>query len=89
MVHIYKPLHWRTEGDEFAVHVVELEPRILGQQPGGVADDIATRLASPLEPLRYSADVVGRAAVATHRLLLPQLTPRKLFLGLTGSRIIM
>ena len=46
------------------------------------------RLASPQEPLRYSADVVGRAAVATRQLLLPQLTPSKLFLGLIGSRII-
>jgi len=45
-------------------------------------------LASPQEPLRYSVDVVGRALMATRRLLLPQLTPQKLFHGLTGSRII-
>jgi NADH dehydrogenase len=45
-------------------------------------------LASPEEPLRYSVDVVGRALKATRRLLLPQLTPQKLFEGLTGSRII-
>jgi len=45
-------------------------------------------LASPQEPLRYSVDVVDRALTATRRLLLPQLTPQKLFLGLTGSRII-
>jgi NADH dehydrogenase FAD-containing subunit len=54
----------------------------------GVYQANMARLASPLEPLRYSADVLGRAAMATHRLLLPQLTPRKLFQGLTGSRII-
>ncbi len=46
------------------------------------------RLASPKDPLRYSADVVGRAALATQKLLLPQLTPSKVLLGLTGSRII-
>ncbi len=47
------------------------------------------RLASPKDPLRYSADMVGRAALATQKLLLPQLTPSKVFLGLTGSRIIL
>jgi NADH dehydrogenase len=46
------------------------------------------RLASPREPLQYSADAVGRAVIATRRLLLPQLTPGKLLAGLTGSRII-
>ena len=46
------------------------------------------RLASPREPLQYSADAVGRAVMATQRLLLPQLTVGKLLAGLTGSRII-
>ena len=46
------------------------------------------RLASAQEPLRYSMDIVGRASMATRQLLLPQLTPRKLLDGLTGSRII-
>jgi hypothetical protein len=46
------------------------------------------RLASPHEPLKYSADIVGRAMTATQQLLLPQLTPRKIFRGLTGSRFI-
>ena len=45
-------------------------------------------LASPKEPLRYSADLIGRATMATRRLLLPQLTPRKVIAGLTGSRLI-
>jgi NADH dehydrogenase len=47
------------------------------------------RLASPRDPLRYSADVLGRATMATRRLLLPQLTPGKIIDGLTGSRIIL
>ena len=46
------------------------------------------RLASPHEPLKYSADIVGRAVMATRQLLLPQLTPRKILKGLTGSRLI-
>ena len=46
------------------------------------------RLASPHEPLKYSTDIVGRAVMATRQLLLPQLTPSKIFLGLTGSRVI-
>ena len=46
------------------------------------------RLASPYEPLEYSTGIVNRAIMATRQLLLPQLTPRKIFLGLTGSRII-
>jgi NADH dehydrogenase len=46
------------------------------------------RLASRDEPLKYSADIVSRAAAATRHLLLPQLTPRKVFQGLTGSRVI-
>ncbi len=54
----------------------------------GVYQAMMARLESPQDPLRYSADVIGRAAMATQQLLLPQLTPRKLFLGLTGSRII-
>ncbi|MDH3362266.1 MAG: FAD-dependent oxidoreductase [Gammaproteobacteria bacterium] len=54
----------------------------------GVYQAMMARLESPQDPLRYSADVIGRAAMAAQQLLLPQLTPRKLFLGLTGSRII-
>ena len=61
---------------------------VLAAAKEGVYQVTMARLASPKEPLRYSADVVGRAAMATRQLLLPQLTPSKLFLGLTGSRII-
>jgi hypothetical protein len=62
---------------------------VLAAAKEGVYQANMARLASPHEPLRYSADVLGRAVTATHKLLLPQLTPRKLLLGLTGSRIIM
>ncbi len=62
---------------------------ILAAAKEGVYQATMARLESPLEPLRYSADVVSRAVTATRRLLLPQLTPSKLFLGLTGSRIIL
>lgn len=61
---------------------------LLAAAKEGVYQATMARLESPSEPLRYSADVVGRAVVATRRLLLPQLTPEKIFLGLTGSRII-
>ena len=61
---------------------------VLAAAKEGVYQATMARLASPQEPLRYSADIMGRAALATRRLLLPQLTPGKLFLGLTGSRII-
>ena len=61
---------------------------VLAAAKEGVYQANMARLASPHEPLSYSAGIVGRAMNATHRLLLPQLTPRKLFLGLTGSRII-
>ena len=61
---------------------------LLAAAKEGVYQATMARLESPKEPLRYSADVVGRAAMATRQLLLPQLTPSKLFLGLTGSRII-
>jgi NADH dehydrogenase FAD-containing subunit len=54
----------------------------------GVYQYTMASLASPEDPLRYSADVVGRVLKATRRLLLPQLTPQKVFDGLTGSRII-
>ena len=53
----------------------------------GVYQATMARLASPKEPLRYSTDIVARALVAGRRLLLPQLAPRKLLQGLTGSRI--
>ena len=54
----------------------------------GVYQVNMARLASPRDPLRYSAGVLGRATVATRQLLLPQLTPRKIVDGLTGSRVI-
>ena len=61
---------------------------LLAAAKEGVYQATMARLESPEEPLRYSADVVGRAVMATRQLLLPQLTPRKLLLGLAGSRII-
>ena len=61
---------------------------LLAAAKEGVYQATMARLASPKEPLRYSTEVVGRAAMATRQLLLPQLTPRKLVLALTGSRII-
>ena len=62
---------------------------ILAAAKEGVYQATMARLESPQEPLRYSADIVGRAVMATRQLLLPQLTPAKLLLGLTGSRIIL
>ena len=62
---------------------------ILAAAKEGVYQANMARLESPTEPLRDSADIVGRAAMATRQLLLPQLTPGKLILGLTGSRIIL
>ena len=61
---------------------------LLAAAKEGVYQATMARLASPQEPLRYSADIVGRASTATRKLLLPQLTPRKLFRGMLGSRII-
>jgi len=61
---------------------------LLAAAKEGVYQATMARLASPHEPLKYSAGIVGRAMVATRQLLLPQLTPRKFFDGLTGSRII-
>ena len=61
---------------------------VLAAAKEGVYQATMARLASPQEPLRYSADLVGRATMATRELLLPQLTPRKLLAGLTGSRLI-
>ena len=62
---------------------------LLAAAKEGVYQATMARFASPREPLRYSADIVGRAAMAARQLLLPQLTPRKLLLGLAGSRIVM
>lgn len=73
---------WLVAGDS-----VVASP-LLAAAKEGVYQATMARLESPKEPLRYSADVVGRAAMATRQLLLPQLTPSKLFRGLTGSRII-
>lgn len=61
---------------------------VLAAAKEGIYQATMARLASPGDPLRYSADVLGRATMATRRLLLPQLTPRKLFDGLKGSRVI-
>ena len=61
---------------------------LLAAAKEGVYQATMARLASPRDPLKYSADVVGRATMATRQLLLPQLTPRKLIDGLTGSRVI-
>jgi NADH dehydrogenase len=61
---------------------------VLAAAKEGVYQATMARLASPYEPLEYSSGIVSRAMMAGRRLLLPQLTPRKLFLGLTGSRII-
>ena len=61
---------------------------VLAAAKEGVYQATMARLASPYEPLEYSAGIVSRAVMAARQLLLPQLTPRKLFQGLTGSRII-
>ena len=61
---------------------------LLAAAKEGVYQATMARLASPHEPLKYSTGIVSRALMATRQLLLPQLTPRKLFRGLTGSRII-
>ena len=61
---------------------------VLAAAKEGVYQATMARLASPRDPLRYSGDIVGRAMLATRKLLLPQLTPEHLIKGLTGSRII-
>src|SRR5210317_752087 len=61
---------------------------LLAAAKEGVYQATMARLASPHEPLKYSTGIVSRAVMATRQLLLPQLTPRKFFRGLTGSRII-
>ena len=61
---------------------------LLAAAKEGVYQATMARLASPHEPLKYSTGIVSRALMATRQLLLPQLTPRKLFRGLTGRRII-
>ena len=61
---------------------------LLAAAKEGVYQATMARLASPKDPLKYSTDVFDRATMATRQLLLPQLTPRKLIDGLTGSRII-
>lgn len=61
---------------------------LLAAAKEGVYQATMARLASPHEPLKYSTGIVSRAVMATRQLLLPQLTPRKLLRGLTGSRII-
>ena len=61
---------------------------LLAAAKEGVYQATMARLASPHEPLKYSAGIVSRAVIATRQLLLPQLTPGKIFRGLTGSRVI-
>jgi len=61
---------------------------LLAAAKEGVYQATMARLASPHEPLKYSAGIASRAVMATRQLLLPQLTLRKVFRGLTGSRII-
>ena len=61
---------------------------VLATAKEGVYQATMARLASPHDPLRYSADIVGRAVTATRQLLLPQLTPHKLIKGVLGSRVI-
>ncbi len=61
---------------------------LLAAAKEGVYQTTMARLASPEDKLKYSADALSRATLATQKLLLPQLTPRKLFDGLMGSRII-
>lgn len=73
---------WLVAGDSVVASPV------LAAAKEGVYQANMARLASAEEPLRYSMDIVGRASMATRQLLLPQLTPRKLLDGLTGSRII-
>ncbi|MBT8087788.1 MAG: FAD-dependent oxidoreductase [Gammaproteobacteria bacterium] len=73
---------WLVAGDS-----VVASP-LLAAAKEGVYQATMARLASPKEPLRYSTDIVGRAAMATRQLLLPQLTPAKIIEGLTGSRVI-
>ena len=73
---------WLVAGDSVVASPV------LAAAKEGVYQATMARLASPREPLRYSAAVLGRAATATRQLLLPQLTPHKLLRGLTGSRIL-
>ncbi len=61
---------------------------VLATGKEGVYQATMARLASPHQPLKYSQDIIGRASLATHKLLLPQLTPQKIAQGLLGSRII-
>ena len=61
---------------------------VLAAAKEGVYQATMARLASPYAPLEYSAGIVSRAVIAARQLLLPQLTPQKIFQGLTGSRII-
>ena len=52
-------LRRREQGDEFTIHVVELEPRILEQQPSGLADD-ATQRAAPFNVTLHTETAVAR-----------------------------
>jgi NADH dehydrogenase len=72
---------WLVAGDSFVASP------LLAAGKEGVYQANMARLASPKEPLQYSADAIGRAVIATRRLLLPQLAPGKLLTDLMGSRI--
>ena len=73
---------WLVAGD-----LVAASP-VLATGKEAVYQATMARLASPHQPLKYSSDVIGRASLATHKLLLPQLTPQKIVAGLLGSRIV-
>ncbi len=73
---------WLVAGE-----IVAASP-VLAAAKEGVYQATMARFESPREPLRYSADVMGRAVLAARQLLLPQLTPKKLLRGLMGTRLI-
>jgi NADH dehydrogenase FAD-containing subunit len=72
---------WLVAGD-----IVVASPLLAAGKEGVYQANMA-RLASAAEPLQYSADAIGRAVIASRRLLLPQLAPGKLLTDLMGSRI--
>lgn len=73
---------WLVAGDFVAASPV------LATGKEAVYQATMARLASPQQPLKYSSDIIGRASLATHKLLLPQLTPKKIVAGVLGSRIV-
>ena len=73
---------WLVAGDFVAASPV------LATGKEAVYQATMARFESPHQPLKYSSDIIGRASLATHKLLLPQLTPQKIIAGLMGSRIV-